>query len=340
MPFPQTGTERARPDLADALYEFDVVANMNAMVSFQVFPIREVTEFKGTFPRVEAKQLLKRHPNTQVALPGYAFQRAPRAAYAQDESSFIEDSYETKEFGLEGPVDDNEARAYRSYFEFETFVTQRINNQLMTETEVRTAAAVFDTTTFTTGAGLATNVAGTASEQWHNSTTATPIKHVKAAKLAMFAKSGIMPDAIVMNRHAWIHLITTDEIKELIKASGAGEPDRQGLITRQQVAQCFDLRTVIVAGGTYDSANPNAAFSPAEIWGPHAMVFKQAVTRDLSEVALGRTFHWSMDDSMPAGYVESYREPNIRGDKIRVRNQMQNKLLYPEVGHLLQSVYA
>lgn len=338
MPYATNGTERARPDLAATLFEYDLVANMNAMVAFEVFPIHDVPVFKGTYGRVEAKELMKRHPNVTANPPGYAFLRAPRAAYAEDDQKFTEDDFRTQEHGLQGRVDENEAEAYASYFEQESFVTQHVNNQLMTETEVRVAAAAFDQTTFSPGLGRGTAIP--AAEQWSNPTTATPVKHFRNASFAMYARSGVWPDSVVMNKFAWSHLIETEEIRSRVHSQGAGSPERATLITRQIVGQIIQIPNIIVAGGTMDAANANAAFQPAQIWGPHALVYKRSMTRNLREIALGRSFHWAQDNSMPRGYVESYYDPDVRCDKIRVRHQMENKLIYPEVGHLLTDVYA
>jgi len=335
MPYPKTGSERARPDLADTLYEFNLVANMASMVGFEVLPIREVQLFTGTFGRVEAKQLLKRHANAASSPPGYEYQRAPRSAYAQDDATFTEDSWKTIEHGLEAPVDDFEKNAYRSYFEQEAFTTMRINNQLMTACEQRIAGIAFDTVTFAPGQ----NRGVVLSNAWDDYTSATPIDDVLTGMMAIYDNSGIWPDSMVMNKKTWLHLIRTDQIRERIHAQGSGDPDRAGRITKSQVAEILQIGNIIVAGGTKDGANPNAAFAPEQIWGPHCLLYKKAMTRDLREIGLGRTFHWALDGSLPNGYVEDYRDPEIRGTKIRVRQQLQEKLLYADVGYLMQTTY-
>lgn len=335
MPYAQTGTERARPDLADTLFEFDVVANMANMVAFDVFPIREVNLFTGTFGRVEAKQMIKRHANAASSPPGFEYQRAPRAAYAQDDATFTEDTWKTIEHGLEAPIDDFERNAYRSYFEQETFTTQRLNNQLMTACEERVASLAFDTVTFAAGNNRGVVLAN----PWSDYTNATPIDDVLTGMLAVYDNSGIWPDSMVMNRITWLHLIRTDQVRERIHAQGSGDPDRAGRITVSQVAEVLQVRNIIVAGGTKDGANPSAAIAPEQIWGPHCLLYKRAMSRDLREIALGRTFHWALDGSLPNGYVEDYRDPQIRGMKIRVRQQLQEKLLYEDVGYLMQTTY-
>ncbi len=338
MPFPSTGTETARPDLADTVFEFEYLASQNEMAALRVFPVREVQEFKGDFGRYKAKQSLKRPLNAGAADPGFALQRAIRSEYAQDETEFEEDSYVTDEFGVESPVDDRESSQYRSYFEHEQVVTARLVNLLLEELEIRVEAQVFDQTNYTPGNGNA--LAHPVGDRWQTAATAVVLDHIQTARFGVYDNSGIWPDSIVMNRKAWWYLINTDEMSAKIHNQGAGDPDRLGLTTERIVAQILGLNNVIVAGGTQDTANPNAAFAPDQIWGPHAMVFKQAVGRDLGSPGLGRTFHWAIDDSMPNGMVESYRDPKKRANVIRVRHQMQNKRIVPEVGYLITDVYA
>ena len=337
MPYPATGTERARPDLADTLFEFDLAMNMAGMVALDVFPIRDVPVYKGDFGRVLLKEHLKRPTTSTSNEPGKAYKRAPRSAYATEETSFTKDTYETEEYGLEGFVDDWERDAYRDYFEQETFVTQFIQNQLLTQMEERVEAACFNTTTFNPGNGNGEDLTG--GELWDQHTTADPVRQVREGRQGVYNNSGVWPDSIIMNEFAWQNLIETDDIRQRVHSQGSGSEDRQELITRRIVGQILGLQNVFVAGATYDAANPNQPVNPAQIWGPHALIYKQAQTRNLREVALGRTFHWAIDDSMPMGFVEDYRHPETRSMKIRIRHQMENRMLYSAVGWLLNSVY-
>ena len=339
MPYPQNGTETPRLDLARTLMELDLSANVSNMVALEVFPIQSVQATKGEFGRMNRKQLMGRTPGLPATSPGYEYRRAPRSAYAKDDTSFTTDKWETEEFGLTGLIDRNEANAYQDYFTFETVVTARVANQLLTSMEQRVAAACFDTTVFTTVAGKQTNVATVAAEQWSNQVTATPIRHVKDAKLAMYDQFGMMPNAMVMNAIAFEHLISTDDIRARITAQGAGSPDRNALITRQMVAQCFGVEQLIVATSVYDANNPNQVFNASPIWGAHAMLFVKSTSLDLAQPSLGRTFSWTEDNSMPNGYVETYYDPEYRGDRVRIRHQLQNKLIDSANGYLLANVY-
>lgn len=339
MPYPSTGNERPRPDLARSLDEIDVVANRNNMVALKVFPVREVPSINGTFPRQTRKQLMAKAAGVPGAAPGFALQRAPRAGYAQDDMAFSEDSWRTVEHGVEGKIDENERAAYTA-IQHDLVVTQRLANLLATERELRVSAAVFNTTTFTTGNGRQINAAATPAEQWHNPSTGTPTKHIKNAKLAVFNRTGLVPNAMVLNWIAWLHLINTDEVRARVHGQGAGIADRQRNITEAMVAEIFDLEEIVVAKAVFDAANPNAAYSNACIWGAHASVYVKVDSLDLSQNGIGRTFHWAGDKSTPNGYVEQYYSEEVRGDKIRIRHQEHNKMLDADCAQLIATVYA
>jgi len=65
------------------------------------------------------------------------------------------------------------------------------------------------------------------------------------------------------------------------------------------------------------------------------MVCKVAETDNIKEPCLARTFHWSADGSQIGGTVETYDESQNRGRIVRVRHDVQHKVLYKELGHLL-----
>ena len=101
----------------------------------------------------------------------------------------------------------------------------------------------------------------------------------------------------------------------------------------------FDLENIIVAGSSRNSAKEGQAASPTQIWSDeYAMVCKIATGADMREPCIGRTFHWSEDGSSVGGTVETYRDETVRGNVVRVRHDVDEKLLYAEAGHLLSNI--
>jgi hypothetical protein len=105
------------------------------------------------------------------------------------------------------------------------------------------------------------------------------------------------------------------------------------------LAQVFDIPKIVIAGSTENTANMGQPGVFGQIW-DESKVFigRTASSNDFREPCIGRTFHWNGDGSQIAGTVESYRDETVRADIIRVRHQVDEKLLYEEAGFILEDV--
>lgn len=332
MAFPSLGTERARPDIAETFLEMDLEMNMRALVATQVLPVREVQYAHGNYPAVTLKQLMSRPPSASVTGVGQDLTRGPKGAYFRDELEFEQRNYATVEYGIEGGLDDNEVAHYASNLDHEATTAMWLRHRMLVQQERRVATEAFSTSRFSGQTGAASVV-------WSTPATAVPTDDVLTAKLDVVATYGMWPDTMIINRIAWNHLRETDQIRSRVHGQGAGEPDRARNISQAVVADILDLDEVIVAGGVEDSANANAAFSGAHIWGDSALVFKKIRGQSIREIGLGHTLHWSADGSQPRGMVEEYREPRNRSNILRVRHQTQELFKY-NIGFLITTVYA
>lgn len=322
MPSPSSSLATLRPDLAGSLMEFDLQMNLNGFVGSSVLPVTNVDRESGKFGKISLESLLQ-NSNTK---------RAAGAGYSRGNWTFTDASFACEEYGQEEPVDDREARIYADYFDAELVSTLRARSTIMVEAEKRIAAAVFNPSTFTGQVTTVTN-------EWDDATNCTPIVDVNTAINAVYDRTGMWPDSLVINKKVFRNLRASDKIKDAIAASGAGDPTKQSDITVQMIAQCFDLANVFVAGGSKNSANEGQAASPAQIWsGEYAMVFKAASSPDIREACLGRTFHYGGDGSQVDGAVESYRDETVRADIIRVRHDVDEQILYSEMGQLLDNI--
>ena len=332
MAYPSAGTERARPDIAETFLEMDLEMNIQNLVASQVLPVREVQYAHGTYPAVTLKELMANSVGRSDTGTGAELTRSPKGEYFRDELSFVERTYRTREYGIEGPVDDNEAAHYASMLEHEAMTALWLRHRMLIAQERRVASEAFSTTRFT-GQTAAAGVL------WSTPATADPFADVLVAKLDVVATYGMWPDTMIINRIAWNHLRETDQIRSRVHGQGAGEPDRARNISRGVVADILDLDEIIVAQGIEDSANANATFAGAHIWGDSALVFKKIRGNSIREIGLGHTLHWSADGSQPSGMVEEYREPQSRQNVLRVRHQTQDLFKY-NIGFLITSVYA
>lgn len=324
MPSPSSSLATLRPDIAGSFMEFDLAMDRAGFVWNRVLPVIDVNKASGVFGKIPIEQLLQSR-NTN---------RAPGAGYSRGNFTFTDVSFATTEHGAEEPVDDRESTLYNNYFDAEAIAGQRAMDAVLRNAEKRVSDLIFNSTTWA-GAALTTGV----TNEWDDAASATPIADVNAAVKRVWDGSGIWANALIINRRVFRNLRNCDDIKEAIQSAGAGSATKQSDITAAMLAQVFDLDFVIVAGSAKNTANEGQSASISPIWSDeYAMVCRIATSNDIKEPCIGRVFHWGEDGSSVLGTVESYREESIRGNVIRVRHDVCEKVLYPEVGHLLSNI--
>lgn len=322
MPQPTSTLATLRPDLASSFEAFDLAAEKEGYIARKVFPTVDVASQAGTFGRIPLAQLLQQRDT----------RRAPGSGYSRGNFTFETATYSCKEHGAEEPIDDRESKMYADYFDSETIAAARAYNAVLRNAEARVASTVFNTTTWT-GATLTTSVA----TSWATIATAVPLTNVEAAVQRVYDNSGLWPNAMIINRRVFRNLRNTAQVIDRIASSGAGDRTLASDITVQQLAQAFDLDYIIVAGGSQNTATEGQAAAVGQIWGNgFAMICKVATGSDFREPCIGRTFHWSEDGSGVDGAFETYRDEVVRANVVRVRQDVDEVVLYPQAGHLLQ----
>lgn len=313
-----------RPDLAGTLMEYDLAMEDNGFIATRVAPVVDVGTTAGTFGRVPIEQLLRRADTN----------RAPGGGYNRGDFKLEPDTYATQEHGWEEVLDDKKRKMYANFFKAEVIHTRRAFDAVLREMEIRVASLVFNATTWT-GADLTTAV----TNEWDDAAAATPVTDVELAVRKVWAKSGVWPNSLVINRHVFRNLRMCQQVKDLIAASGAGSGITPDKINAQMLATVFNLQQVIVAGAAKNTANEEQTAAIANVWSDeYAMVCHIDNSDDFERPSLARTFHWSEDGSQIGGTVETYRDESVRADVYRVRNDTHEKVIYKELGHLLSNI--
>jgi len=323
MPSPTSNLTTLRPDLASFL-EFDMESERNGYIAQKVFPVIDVASQAGVYGIVPVEQLLQQRVT----------RRAPGAGYSRGNFTFTTATYACEEHGAEEPVDDRQAKMYRDYFDAEQIATQRAFSSVLRNAEQRVGDTLFNTSTYT-GATLTTSIA----TKWNSYANAVPLDNVVAARNRIYDNTGVWANALVVNQKVFYHLRRCEQVIDSIESNGAGQAAKQSDITADLVAQALGLDMVIVAGASRNSAIEGQTATPVQIWSDlYAMVCRVATSADMAEPCIGRTFHWSEDGSSIGGTVESYRDESVRSNIIRVRHDVDEVLLYTEMGHLLSNI--
>lgn len=326
MGSPSTALATQRPDIADSLEQFDLQMDRNGFIGYQVLPVIDVGAQSGKYGKIPLEQLLQER-NTA---------RTSEGGYSRSKFTFTDAGYTTEEHGAEEIVDQRQAQIYASYFNHEVISAQRALDAVLRNAERRVAAKVFNATTWT-GSSLTTAVA----TEWSTVATAAPITDVDGAVNKVWDGSGLWPNALIINRKVFRNLRNCVQIIERIQSNGAGNPTKASDVTTAMLAAVFDLDYVLVAGAARNSAAEGQTRSLSQIWSSeYAMVCRIATSSDMREPCIGRTAHWSEDGSTIGGTVETYPDPSVRGDVIRVRHEVAEIIIYPESAHLLSNITA
>jgi hypothetical protein len=309
------GRSTPRLDLGAALSEH--VQGMSENIGALVAPITPVDLKAGTYAAIT------RESTTRVV----SMKRAPKAGYQRDSIVFEDKAYATEEYGLEDPVDDSDARNWSRDFDLKFESGRVIAEKLMRGHEMRVAAAVFNTTTFT-GSELFTDVSGSA--PW--SAAGSDVQAaVRAAKQKIRTNSGLRPNTLVIND------VTLDHLRANTILRGAFQytafPTDEALT--QVLASWLDVERVLVGSAVYNSADEGLAFSGARIWSNLYAMLCYTGDQSLARPSLARTMLWREDSPNPI-IAEEYRDERVRGDVLRVRHNTGELIQDPYFGHLLK----
>lgn len=323
MPAPSSQLVTRRNDLGESMREFDLVAQMNGFIAKQVLPVFDVEKQAGQMGLIPVEQLAK-YADTM---------RAPKGGYVRRNWTFTKDTFNTTEYGIEEVVDENEAAMYSDFFNAEQVAAERCQFGLLLGMEVRAAAAIFNTSTWT-GATLTTAV----STAWTDTHNANVVSDVLAARRKVHALTGIWPNSLIVSEQTRQNIARNDQVIDAVRSSGAGSPTKESDMTSQMLSNVLGVG-LKVGGTAYDSAAEGATASIASVWSnSYAMICHIANGNDFRAPCIGRMFHWNGDGSSIDGTYESYEEPQTRGTVIRLRNQVQEKITYKECGHLLSGI--
>ncbi len=318
MPRPTSSTSVNRPDLGQLAYEYLLEASQRGFIGTRVMPIFPVGEQSAQYPVIPIEAMLKL-PETK---------RAARGAYNRGDWQFEMDNYACEEYGWEEPLDDTETRLYQRFFDAEEISTMRAMDILLRNQEKRIADKLFNTSNFT---------AHDVTNEWDDSTNATPYSDVHDGSESMRKDVGVYPNALIISKKVFDNVMQTSELQDYIKYTNPVLI--QGMeAQRRLLSQYLDVE-VIIGDAIYDSADKGQSFSVTDVWDSEYGMLARIATRaqDLREPCLGRTFLWTTDSPSKV-VVEQYREEQIRSSVYRARQYTDECFVFTGAGYLLSNL--
>jgi len=325
MPNPTNNTFERREDLGMRYEEFDVAMNRLGFIGHRVMPILPRNTANGKFPRVAIAEYLQALRTT----------RNPDGTYPRSKREFTDDTYDTKEYGLEAILDDRTVSRYNDLIDAEVFEGEVIENALLTEYERAVAALMFNATTFSGKTAAATTA-------WSTIATAVPVTDVNNAISAVRLASGVKPNAVILNDVEFRNAIRCAQVIDNLKYQGFQDA-RPGEISKQALAISLNVDEVIVADSLYNTKEPGLAAVLADTWpNDFVLVARVAKSKNPLERCVGRTFMWDEEGATEgdrmAVIAETYYEDARRGGVLRRRTDYGLETMQLECGYLLTSV--
>ena len=316
-----TGKFLPREDLSAMITE-DVLKNAehSGYVAHRLMPYCWVNRDSGTYPVMPLSSLYNQADTNRTSSGGY------NRAFEE----FEQGNFRTREHGLEGPVDDRNLAVYKDVLDMEETVTVLTMDKVQLAHEIRVATKLMDTKNFPTEAAAA---------PWADPKAATPKADVINGRTLMRSQ-GVTPNTLEVSWAAYMNLINCDEVKNAIHYLFP-DTKKSGTITLAHLETYLEIK-VIVAGALFNSSNAMKAPKLEGVWtDERALLCLTAKQEDqVVTPCIGRTFIWN-EGATEEFVVEDYREDANRADIIRVRHDVDAKLLRstdPETDKILSDI--
>ena len=309
-------TATVRPDIADSLIEYARDSRGQFMGS-EIFPVYRTSEKTGDFHKIEVGQA------TQAT---GSLVRAPGATYDRIQHVTTSDNYACVEYGIEEAIDDSDRRRLQNYFNCELEAGILCMRHLLLKYEVRVAEIAFDASTFS-------GYTGGVSTEWNNS--GAPNNDIADTKLTIKQNLGGVIDpgsewCLAISETVRQNIVQNSNVQSLLRGGTGANEDKYINVQDEALAAVLGVDRLF-----YSAAQDNGS----DVWDDeYALLFVRRGDNLLTAgPQLGRTFMWETDAPETA-LVETYRDEARRSDVIRVRQNVDEKLLMVEAGYLLSNI--
>lgn len=206
---------------------------------------------------------------------------------------------------------------------------------------------LFASTYFTSGVWT-TNVTGTAATpatgealQWNDSAS-TPINDVDDAIDTVKESTGFKPNTLVLGYKVWKKLKNHPDIVDRIKYSGGVSPSTPAIVSRQAVAQLFEVDRILVMGGIQNTADEGATNVHSYIGGKHALLVYVPPRPGIMTPAAGYTFSWTgyVGASNMGSRIMRFRMDHLKSDRVEIEMAFDQKLVSADLGYFFNGIVA
>ncbi|MGC4076282.1 MAG: phage capsid protein [Rubrivivax sp.] len=239
---------------------------------------------------------------------------------------------EVVDWGLDDLVPNDETEAFNSAPKAPgaaspvNVSTMMLTHLIQLDRERRVAQLVFNAASY--AAGMSENLA--AADQWDNQANSDPVAKLSAS----LDKPLIRPNTLVLGRSGWSALRRHPKIVQAVNATSQGA----GLVSRQQVADLFELKEVLVGESFVNTAKKGQAASFSRVWGKSAsLLYVDPNAAAIDQPTFGFTAQWG---SRIAGSIPEPKKGLRGGETVRVGESLLEVVAANDLGYYLGTVVA
>lgn len=295
----------------------------NLLIGLKVFPAYGVPLRQGRYPRwpIAKGKLLNRVSTL----------RAPGGEYGEITRSFVQDTYDCIDRGLEERVDDANRADQARFFDAEAVAAKRIDLNFRLDHEVRVAAQVFNTTNFTA------NNSGTAYTEANLASFDVPAD-INGALERLDAK-GATANTLIMSNVVLNRIKRSTRLQNFVRGNlPSGQPVQLTAAMVLTAFQEYGITQLLVGRASYNASKVPSTYTASQIWSNAYIMVANVQGGDPMSGGIGRTFAWDGDGGILV--AESYRDNKRRSDIVRVRQETDEQFIDGTAGELVTTQYS
>ncbi len=238
-------------------------------------------------------------------------------------------SFALQAYGIEENYDDEDRSELEDSFAIEANIAQRIQSIVYRDQE-RRFAAIMNATDYAAGTR-----GHTAANKWSDPANGDPAFDIKKGIQNRYDATGFVMDTLVCD---WASVWDMQNNNNLWKnAKYVNNIDGTPNLTL--IAQQLGIQRIVVMGGRVNSAKEGQTASLSKlsvVSGTGAFLCKTAQTDSIDDAAWGRCLYSTQYVGLMN--VDQYRKDGIEADIFRAKQKVQEKVLWNELGYLIQTV--
>lgn len=212
----------------------------------------------------------------------------------------------------------------------------RLATEFVTRKGLLRREKVFVQNFFTTGkwgldrTGVNSGATGSQFNRWDQAGS-TPIADVENERIRIAEQTGYKPNKLVLSPYVLKALKSNADILSRIQYGGNNGAPAQ--VTKQILAQLFEVDEVLVPFATENTATQGQTASMGFAFGKHALLIYAAPTPSLETPSGGYTISWNglLGSSALGGRMRKFRMESITSDRIEIDLSFDMKLVAADV---------